>query len=60
MKKIRIYENLEHQQKVEIEESLKLTPAERIAQVVAMTKKIYPIKKSGMPKKIKFHNEYFS
>ena len=53
-KKITIYHNLDHQQKIEIAESLKLTPAERIAKAVAMTKKIYPINESKMPRKIKF------
>ena len=53
-KKLIIYENLDHQQKLEIEASLKLTPFERIAQVVSITKKIYTAKKTRLPKRIKF------
>jgi len=54
MKRITIYKNSDHQQKAEIEATLKLTPAERIAQAVAMTKKIYPIKERKLPRRIKF------
>ncbi len=60
MKKITIYENLEQQKKLEIEASLKLTPAERIAQAVAMIKKIYPNGESKRPKRITFQEHWMN
>jgi hypothetical protein len=54
MKKIRIYKDLEHQRKIEIEQSLKESPAERIAQVVALIRRIYPIRVPAAKKKIQF------
>jgi len=54
MKKITIYKNLEQQKKMEIEEVLKLTPAERIANAVALIRKIYPEIKPSTQKRIHF------
>lgn len=55
MKKITFYKDTEEQEKIEIMQVLKLTPAERIAQVVSLIRKIYPEIKSNPPKKIHFH-----
>ena len=60
MKKITIYKNLDHQQKLEIDAILELSPSERIAQVVAIIKRIYPQIESESVRRIKFNNEHFS
>lgn len=54
MKKIRIYQDFEAQKNQEIEETLKMSPKERITQVVALIKKIYPSKGSETTKRINF------
>jgi len=51
---------LEQQKKLEIEASLKLTPAERIALAVAMIKKIYPNRESKTPKRITFQENWMN
>lgn len=57
MTRVKIYKDLEHQKQLELEESLKKSPAERIAEVVALIKKIYPIKISGGKKRIHFRKK---
>jgi hypothetical protein len=42
MKKITFYTSFEAQKQSELEETLKLSPIERIAHVVEMIRKIYP------------------
>ena len=55
MKKIRIYKDWQHQKEIEIAESLNATPAVRIAHVVSIIKRIYPVRVSQEKKKIHFH-----
>ena len=55
MKKITIYKDLEHQKKIEVEQVIKSTPEERIAQAVSLIRKIYPGIKSNPQKRIHFH-----
>ncbi len=57
VKKIIIYKDFESQKKQEIEESLKMTPIERIVQVVALIKKIYPSIKPNSSKRINFQQD---
>lgn len=54
MKKIKIYKDFEQQKMQEIADTLKESPMERIAQVVAMIKKIYPDSKQSISKRIRF------
>lgn len=54
MKKIKINQDFEAQKNQEIEEVLKMSPKERIAQVVALIKKIYPPVKQEQTKRIIF------
>ena len=56
MKKITFYTSFESQKQSELEETLKLSPIERIAHVVEMIRKIYDSKKElpTSPKRIHF------
>jgi hypothetical protein len=54
MKKITIYKDFEAQKNQEIEDALKISPKERIAQVVTLIKKIYPPVKPEQTKRIIF------
>jgi hypothetical protein len=56
MKKITFYTSIEAQKQSELEETLKLSPIERIAQVVEMIRKIYPTNNNIKPsyKRINF------
>jgi ribosomal protein S7 len=56
MKKITIYKDFEAQKNQEIEETLKMSPKERITQVVALIKKIYPPGKQNKTKRIVFQS----
>lgn len=56
MRKITIYKDFEAQKNQEIEETLKMSPKERIAQVVALIKKIYPPGKPEKTKRIIFRH----
>jgi hypothetical protein len=56
MKKITIYKDFEAQKNQEIAETLKMSPKERIAQVVALIKKIYSPGKPEQTKRIIFQS----
>lgn len=53
-KKILIFKNIKSQEEHDIQESMKLTPEERIAMVVELIKKIYPDMKPDTSKRIHF------
>ena len=56
MKKITFYDSFDEQKQREVEETLKLSPLERIGQVVELIRKVYAAKeeKVSLTKRIHF------
>ena len=56
MKKITFYDSFDEQKQREVEETLKLSPLERIGQVVELIRKVYATKeeKISLTKRIHF------